>query len=183
MATPAERSALRLRRRNRSGTGNRPNVQLNRDSVSRPNKRKRNKRVRLRGRLAGRPAPWAHPTPPTRMHRQRDRGMRGASWVLGAWSSGAHAMLRWWVAGPRPPGANMASGAHGTAGVEEAAEKRFIELETGQVMLSELFLGPSTPAVPCASRNPPAESAGPRLGAGFPGAARVARGRSSSRQR
>src|SRR5829696_1933762 len=38
---------------------------------------------------------------------------------LGAWSSGAHARSAGWVAGPRPPGANMASGAHGTAGVEE----------------------------------------------------------------
>src|SRR5215218_7891957 len=53
---------------------------------------------------------------------------------LGAWSSGAHARSAGWVAGPRPPGANMASGAHGTAGVEEKAEKRFIELVTGQLI-------------------------------------------------
>ena len=87
---PAERSALRLRRRNRSGTANRANFQLSGYSLSRPNKRKRNERVRLRSRLAGRPAPRVHPTPPSRMHHQRDPGMPRASWVLGAWSSGAH---------------------------------------------------------------------------------------------
>jgi hypothetical protein len=43
------------------------------------------------------------------------------------------------------------------------------------------FFGPSTPDGACASRNPPAESAGPRLGAGFPAAARGARGRSPLR--
>jgi hypothetical protein len=36
----------------------------------------------------------------------------------------------------------MASGAHGTAGVEEEAKKKFIEFVTGQLMLSELFSGP-----------------------------------------
>jgi hypothetical protein len=37
------------------------------------------------------PVPRAHPTPPSRVHRQRDAMVRSASWVLGAWSSGAHA--------------------------------------------------------------------------------------------
>ena len=53
---------------------------------------------------------------------------------LGAWSSGAHARSAAGVAGLRPPGANMASGAHGTAGVEERP-KKFIELATDEMML------------------------------------------------
>lgn len=35
--------------------GGRPNVQLSQDSLNRPNERKRNKRVRLEGRLVGLP--------------------------------------------------------------------------------------------------------------------------------
>jgi hypothetical protein len=53
--TPEEKRAA-PRRRNRSGTGSRPNVQLNRDSVSRPNEWKRNKRVWLVGSTVGHPA-------------------------------------------------------------------------------------------------------------------------------
>ena len=55
-AIPAERSALRLGRRNRSGTGRPANVQLSDYGLSSPNRRKRNKRVRLQGRLSGRPS-------------------------------------------------------------------------------------------------------------------------------
>ena len=162
---PAERSALRLRRRNRSGTGNRANVQLSGYSPSRPNKRKRNERVRLRGRLAGRPAPRAHPTPPSRMHHQRDPGMPRASWVLGAWSSGAHV---------GSAGGLLVLAHLGRTWLQEHTErpgsrrrpKKFPELVTASNGAERTFFGPSTPAGPCASRNPPAESAGPRLGAG-----------------
>jgi hypothetical protein len=139
---PAERTELRLWRRNRSGTGNQPNVQVNWDSVTRPNRRKRNKRVRLWGRLPGRPASPADPSPPSRMHRQRDLGMRGASLVLRARSSGAHGPLRWWVAGPRPTW-----GEHGFRSTRNGrrrgtGRKKFIELVTDQMILNELFSNP-----------------------------------------
>ena len=58
--------------------------------------------------------------------------------------------------------------------------KKFIELLTTSNGVERTFFGPSTPDRPCARRNPPAESAGPRLGAGFQDAAREARGRSRS---
>src|SRR5829696_9524520 len=46
-------------------------------------------------------------------------------------------------------------------------------------MAGRTFFGPSTPDGPCAISAQPAESTGPRLGAGFQDAAREARGRSS----
>ena len=162
---PAERSALRLRRRNRSGTANRANFQLSGYSLSRPNKRKRNERVRLRSRLAGRPAPRVHPTPPSRMHHQRDPGMPRASWVLGAWSValmsaplvGCWSSPNWGEHGFRSTRNGRGRG---------EGRKKFTELVTASKGAERTFFGPSTPDGPRASRNPPAESAGPRLGAG-----------------
>ena len=130
-----------------------------------------------RGRPSGRPAPRADPTPPPRMHRQRDLGMRGASWVLGAWSGGAHA---------GSAGGLLVLAHLGQTWLQEHTErpesrkrpKKVHRISDWSTDAERTFFGPSTPAVPCASRNPPAESAGPRLGAGFQDAAREARDRS-----
>jgi hypothetical protein len=155
----------------------RPNLQLNGNRLSRPKGRKRNKWVRLRGRLAGSSAPRADPTPPSRMHYQRDLGMRGTSWVLGCWSSGVHA---------GSAGGLLALAHLGRTWLPEHTErpgsrrrpKKVIGLVTDEKMLSELFSDPRRRTGRVLAGNPPAESAGPRLGAGFPAAARVARGRS-----
>jgi hypothetical protein len=57
------------------------------------------------------------------MHHQRDLGMLHAPWVLGAWSGGAYVGSAGGLLILAHLGRNMASGAHGTAGVEEQAEK------------------------------------------------------------
>jgi len=98
-------------------------------------------RVRLAGRLAGCPAPRAHPTPPSRVHRQRDARVRSASWVLGAWSSGAHA---------RSAGGLLVLATWGEHGFRSTRNgrgrgrrpKEFIELATGEMMPSEPFSDP-----------------------------------------
>jgi hypothetical protein len=157
--------------------GNRSNIQVRRYRTTRPERRKRNKRVRLRGRLAGRPAPRADPTPPPRMHRQRDLGMRGASWVLGAWSGGATA---------GSAGGLLVLAHLGRTWLQEHTErpgsrkrpKKVHRIRDWSTDAERTFFGPSTPDGPCASRNSPAGSAGPRLAAGFQDAACEARGRS-----
>jgi hypothetical protein len=133
------------------------------DSVTRPNRRKRNKRVRLWGRLPGRPASPADPSPPSRMHRQRGLG--------DAWCIVGPSCPVQWRSWPAPLVGCWSSptwGEHGCRSTRNGrrrgtGRKKFIELVTDQVILSETFFGPSTPDGSCASRNPPAESAGPRL--------------------
>jgi hypothetical protein len=117
------------------------------------------------GSTGRRPGTLGRSIPTVAGARQRDLGMRGASWVLGCLVQWRSCLLRWWVAGPRPPGANMASGARGTAGSRKRP-KNVHRIRDGSADAERTFFGPSTPDGPCASRNPPAESAGPRRGAG-----------------
>jgi hypothetical protein len=82
--------------------------------------------------------------------------------------------------GDAPPGANTRCAAHGAAAVEGLRRKKFTQLGCGECYEPcELFVAPRQ-RTGRVLFDQPAESAGPRLGAGFQGAARVARGRSRS---
>jgi hypothetical protein len=105
------------------------------------------------------------PVPPSRVHRQGDHGMLGASWVLGAWSGGAHV---------GSAGGLLVLAHLGRTGLQEHTErpgrgrgrKKFHRISDGSNGAERTLFGPSMPDGPRASRNSPAESAGPRLGAG-----------------